>query len=262
MGILSELNMVKTALGGYFNNKAKFSIEGNPIPIYVQFNPESYSVQESVQYNEVRGNVPFRKVVQFVGAIQSVTSLSFRFDTNSVITSSGSGTMTGANAALGSLALSAADSVMSFASSLMGSTSTLDVSALTAQFTKLMQIDGNLHRPPYVTFSWGSIVVFGVVESMNTTFTMFDAKGVPVQAQVDCLIKSTGNSSAAKRTPLFSPDRTKSRVMSEDINLWGLAASEYGDMNRWREIARANRIMDPLDVEPGTLIKVPALTDL
>lgn len=258
MGILSELNVVKNALGGHFNNKAKFTIENYPLPIYVQFNPESYSVEESVQYNEVRGNMPFRKVVQFVGAVQSITSLSFRFDTNSVITSSGVG---GTLSATASKVMSAADSVMSFAGSLTEA-STLDVSALTAQFAKLMQIDGNLHRPPVVAFTWGSIMVTGVVESMNTTFTMFDGKGVPVQAQVDCRIKSTGDSSAAKKNPLFSPDRTKSRVMSEDNNLWGLAANEYGDINRWRTIARENHIMDPLDIEPGTLIKIPALTDL
>lgn len=258
MGILSELNVVKNALGGYFNNKAKFNIENYPLPIYVQFNPESYSVEESVQYHEVRGNTPFRKVVQFVGAVQSITSLSFRFDTNSVITSSGVG---GNLSSAGKAVMSAVDSVMSFAES-KGKSSTLDVSALTAQFTKLMQIDGNLHRPPVVKFTWGSIVVTGVVESMNTTFTMFDGKGVPVQAQVDCRIKSTGDSSAAKRNPLFSPDRTKSRVMSEDNNLWGLAAAEYGDINRWRLIAKENHIMDPLDIEPGTLIKIPALTDL
>ena len=170
MGILSELNMVKNALGGYFNNKAKFTIENYPFPIFVQFNPESYSVQESVQYHEVRGNVPFRKVVQFVGAVQSGTSLSFRFDTNSVITSSGAG---GTLSSMGSAVMSAAGSVMSFAESLAGA-STLDVSSLTAQFAKLMQIDGNLHRPPVVTFTWGSIMVTGVVERMNTTFTMFD----------------------------------------------------------------------------------------
>ena len=170
MGILSELNMVKNALGGYFNNKAKFTIENYPFPIFVQFNPESYSVQESVQYHEVRGNVPFRKVVQFVGAVQSVTSLSFRFDTNSVITSSGAG---GTLSSMGSAVMSAAGSVMSFAESLAGA-STLDVSSLTAQFAKLMQIDGNLHRPPVVTFTWGSIMMTGVVERMNTTFTMFD----------------------------------------------------------------------------------------
>ena len=258
MGILSELNVVKNALGGYFNNKAKFTIENYPLPIYVQFNPESYSVEESVQYHEVRGNMPFRKVVQFVGAVQSVTSLSFRFDTNSVITSSGVG---GTLSSAGNAVMSAVDSVMSYAGS-MGTPSALDVSALTAQFTKLMQIDGNLHRPPAVTFTWGSIMVTGVVENMNTTFTMFDGKGVPVQAQVDCRIKSVGDSSAAKKNPLFSPDRTKSRIMSEDNNLWGLAAGEYGDINRWRLIAKENHIMDPLDIEPGTLIKIPALTDL
>lgn len=256
MGVLSELNVVKNMLGGYLNNKAKFNIENVPLPIYVQFNPESYSVQEEVSYEQVKAQQDGQEVTQFVGAVQSVTSLSFRFDTNSVITSSADSL-----SSIGSAVMSAANSVMNFASSLTKS-ETLDVSALTAQFGKLLRVDGDLHRPPNVRFTWGSIVVEGVVVSMNTTFTMFDQKGVPVQAQVDCQIMSIGSESALKKNPLFSPDRTKSRVMSEDINLWGLAASEYGDINKWRVIARANQIMDPLDLEPGTLVKVPALTDL
>ncbi|MDR1548449.1 MAG: hypothetical protein LBT06_07680 [Hungatella sp.] len=233
MGILSELSSVKNAVSGMLNNKAKFKIEGDSFPLYVQFNPESYSVSERVEYNQITGQGSAKDVTQYVSSVKSVSSLSFHFDTDSVL-----------------------------ASNVSKSKIATDVSALTAKFSNLLRVDGDLHRPPLVTFVWGSISITGVVVSVDTSFTMFDRKGVPVRAKVDCKLLSSGEESAIRRSPLQSPDRTKSRVMSEDSNLWELANREYGDINRWRVIARANRILDPMDIETGTVLKVPALTDL
>lgn len=232
MGILSELSSVTNAVSGMLNNKAKFKIEGELFPLYVQFNPESYSVSERVEYKQIPGQGDEKSVIQYVSAVQSVSSLSFNFDTDSVL-----------------------------AASVSKSKIATDVSALTTKFSNLLRIRGDLHRPPLVKFVWGSISIKGVVISVDTSFTMFDQKGVPVRAKVDCKLLSWGTESAVRRSPLQSPDRTKSRVMSEDSNLWELANREYGDMNRWRIIARANQILDPMDIETGTVVKVPALTD-
>ncbi len=233
MGILSELNSVKNAITGMMNNKAKFKIEGDIFPLYVQFNPESYSVSETVEYNQITGQGAAKDVTQYVSSVKSVSSLSFHFDTDSVL-----------------------------ATSVSKAKIATDVSSLTAKFSNLLKVDGDLHRPPIVTFVWGSISIIGVVVQVNTSFTMFDRKGVPVRAKVDCKILSVGSESAIKRSPFQSPDRTKSRVMSEDSNLWELANREYGDINQWRLIARANQILDPIDIEAGAVLKVPALPDL
>ena len=233
MGILSAVSTVSNALSGMLNHKAKFKIEGELTPLYVQFNPEEYSISESVEYHQVSAQGNNSDVTQYVGSVKSVASISFHFDTDSV------------------LATSATKSKVA-----------TDVSALTVKFSNLMKVDGNLHRPPLVTFSWGSISIQGVVASVNTTFTMFDKKGVPVRAKVDCKILSVGEKSAIKRSPFASPDRTKSRVLSEDTNLWELAGREYGDIDQWRLIARANGILNPLEVPSGTVLKIPALTDL
>lgn len=233
MGILSAASSVTNTLSGMLHHKAKFKIEGDLIPLYVQFNPETYSIKESVEYNQVSAQGNNGDVTQYVGSVKSVADLSFHFDTDSV------------------LATSAAKSKIA-----------TDVSALTVKFSNLMKVDGNLHRPPLVTFSWGSISISGVVVRVDTTFTMFDKKGVPVRAKVDCTLLSVGSQSSIKRSPLASPDRTKSRVLSEDTSLWELAGREYGDISQWRLIARANGILDPLDVPAGTVLKIPALTDL
>ncbi|WP_130861745.1 CIS tube protein [Bacilliculturomica massiliensis] len=233
MGILSAVNSAKTALSGMMNNKAKFKIEGDALPLYVQFNPESYSISETVEYNQVSAQGTNSDVTQYVGSVKSVASLSFYFDTDSVL-----------------------------ATSVSQSKIATDVSALTVKFSALLKVDGNLHRPPCVTFSWGSISITGVVVKVDTSFTMFDKKGVPVRAKVDCTLLSVGQQSAIKRSPFASPDRTKSRVLSEDTSLWELAGREYGDIEQWRLIAKANGILDPLDVPAGTALKIPALTDL
>lgn len=230
MGILSELSSVKNAITGMMNNKAKFKIEGDLVPLYVQFNPETYSVSESVRYHQIPGQGTDQQTIQYVSSVQSVSSFSFHFDTDSVL-----------------------------AASISKSKIATDVAALTAKFSNLLKVDGDLHRPPVVTFVWGSINITGVVVQVDTSFTMFDKKGVPVRAKVDCKILSAGEESAIRRSPLQSPDRTKSRVMSADSNLWELANREYGDIGQWRVIAKANGILDPFAVEPGTVLKVPAL---
>ena len=61
------------------------------------------------------------------------------------------------------------------------------------------------------------------------------------------------------RVPLESPDRTKCRTLHEGQSLWALAYEEYGDPEKWKEIARENRIANPLQIKPGQVLKLPAL---
>ena len=43
------------------------------------------------------------------------------------------------------------------------------------------------------------------------------------------------------------------------MSLWSIAYEEYDDCEKWREIAKANNIMNPLDIRPGQVIRIPAL---
>jgi hypothetical protein len=236
MGILSQVMSIGSSLLGMLgmggNNKARFLVEGASSPLYVQFNPEAYSVSETVNYRQVSAQGTEKDVTQYVGSVKSVANLSFYFDTDSVLSTNP-----------------------------MEVKKATDVSALTTHFSNLLRVNGELHRPPIVAFAWGSISISGFITQVDTRFTMFDSRGVPVRAKVDCTLVSVGDSSAIKRSPLMSPDRTKSRVMSEDTNIWAIAELEYGDINKWRLIAKANDIMDPMDIPAGTILRVPAITD-
>ena len=50
---------------------------------------------------------------------------------------------------------------------------------------------------------------------------------------------------------------TTLHVTSINDTLAGLAAAYLGDPALWREIARANGIDDPLDVQPGRTLVIP-----
>ena len=89
---------------------------------------------------------------------------------------------------------------------------------------------------------------------------MFTKDGMPIRAQVDAVIMGFGESGSSK-IALESPDRTKSRVVSDDTSIWSMAAREYDDISKWRLIAKANGIMDPFDIQSGTVLKVPAFKE-
>lgn len=135
-----------------------------------------------------------------------------------------------------------------------------DVAEKVSKLTQLMKIDGSLHRPPGVTFCWGKVKFYGVVTSVKASYTMFLSDGTPVRAKADISLKSLFNADESQREePLESPDRTKVRILRENEQLWQYAFQEYGDVERWREIAVQNGIDNPLLAETGMVLTLPAL---
>lgn len=131
-----------------------------------------------------------------------------------------------------------------------------DVRKKTKQVADLLNIDPSLHRPPIVTFRYGSLNFRGVVTDVAQNFTMFLGDGRPVRAKLDVTFQSIDKESYL---PLESPDRTKCRTLEETQQLWYLAWKEYGDADKWKVIARENKIMNPLAIKPGQKLKLPAI---
>jgi nucleoid-associated protein YgaU len=89
---------------------------------------------------------------------------------------------------------------------------------------------------------------------------MFMENGMPVRAKLEVAFKSVMDlTESKKQAPFESPDRTKRRIVKQNMHLWELAWEEYGDPDMWRVIARANGLLNPLDLTPGQVLKLPAL---
>ena len=56
------------------------------------------------------------------------------------------------------------------------------------------------------------------------------------------------------------PGQDRNAVRFMKARVWrGLLYEEYGDPEKWKEIARENHITNPLQVKPGQVLRLPAL---
>lgn len=206
--------------------------------IKVMFNPTEYNLQSGVNYGSV--NVPGMDgpITQFISGQQDTLTVQLMFSTYQPPRFDPSQNK----------AVAVSDDQME------------DVSVRTKKIYDLTKIKGALHRPPVCTFKWGSLHFKGVVVDVKQRFTMFLSSGKPVRAVVDVTFKSLIDPITQKKyAPFESPDRTKYRVLDEGSSLWQLAYEEYGDADKWRVIAEANGIADPLSIKAGMEIRLPPL---
>lgn len=210
--------------------KAELIIEDIEKPLEVMFNPESYNLSFSAAYSEKKVAGLDGPISQYIAGDSQTLDMTLYFDTYKAPT---------------------------LAAPQEGGT---DVTKLTRKLAALVFIKGSLHRPPKVTFKWGGLNFSGVVTNVKQTCTMFLADGMPVRAKVDLTFKSVLDVKTSKMiSPFESPDRTKVRTVREGESLWSYAWEEYGDPEQWRAIALANGIANPLEIEPGQRLKLPAL---
>ncbi len=200
----------------------------------VLFNPTEYNLSESANYAETSVPGLDGPIQQYISGNTQTLTLSLMLDTN------------------GRRVFTGKESVEEIAPT--------SVAPRVKQITDFLYIDGELHRPPKATFSWGSLAFTGIVTEVQQHYTMFTSDGIPVRAKLDVTFRSVIDVEKQQRQqPLQSPDRTKRRTVTAGMQLWNLALEEYGDMEQWRTIAKANGIMNPLDITPGQVLKIPAL---
>src|SRR5437764_15200661 len=91
--------------------------------------------------------------------------------------------------------------------------------------------------------------------------TMCSEDGLRLRARLTLSLKSYKAAEVQLRElKLSSPDRSHVRVLREGETLAHIAYEVYGDPRMWRPIALANRIPRPRFIEPGTPLRIPALS--
>jgi nucleoid-associated protein YgaU len=146
-----------------------------------------------------------------------------------------------------------------------------EVTTYTDQLLDLMKVDPalkgsdkqrNKARPPWVEFHWGKLHSFkAIVEKLTIKFTYFASSGMPLRAKADMALKQWNEEGVY---PLQNPTshtptlHTVHRLVPGET-LDRVAATHYADSTRWRLIAEANNIIDPITVPAGTLLVIPEL---
>jgi hypothetical protein len=148
------------------------------------------------------------------------------------------------------------------------------VKDITDKLFKMMEVDdgqpagGTRASPPKVTFRWGAVDTFlAVCTSLTVTYQLFEPNGMPIRADVKLDLKQADQASTASSGSAQKGTNPTTRAMEghgvhtvqDGDSLPSIAYRAYGDATRWRAIADANGIDNPLHVRRGTPLVVPRL---
>jgi hypothetical protein len=138
-----------------------------------------------------------------------------------------------------------------------------DVRKETNKVVTLARKDRDLGRPPVVAIEWGAAPLtgpdfpfIGVVSALTQNFTLFNANGTPVRANLNVTFTEFADPEIDQRK--LDPEFT-TRVVKRGDTLSGIAAELYGDPALWRAIALANRLDDPRRLEIGRHLAIPKI---
>jgi hypothetical protein len=144
-----------------------------------------------------------------------------------------------------------------------------DVADITDQLFTMLEVQPEVEsgkktaRPPTVTFSWGQVSSFtAVATSLRVRFTLFDVDGTPLRAVADLTLTQVEKVVGAGGGPRQNPTTAgiaglRMHTVRDGDSLQSIAHSMYGDPTRWRAIAEANGIDDPLALPRGRTLTVP-----
>jgi hypothetical protein len=130
---------------------------------------------------------------------------------------------------------------------------------------KLMQaMHGNGSAPKFVTFTWGSVKLPKAAPmSISIQYAMFHPNGEPMRAFVDLELaqaEPTSPVGQAQNPTTRGTAGLKQHIVQGEDSLQSIAYEAYSDATKWRSIAEANHIDDPLRVKRGTSLTIPRLT--
>jgi nucleoid-associated protein YgaU len=92
-------------------------------------------------------------------------------------------------------------------------------------------------------------------------FTLFSPQGVPLRATLTVSLKEYKTlSEQIAEINKQSADHSHTHVVGIGETLSQISSEVYEDPAQWRAIADQNAILDPLELHPGAILEIPALT--
>jgi hypothetical protein len=147
-----------------------------------------------------------------------------------------------------------------------------DVREMTEKLFKLLEANEiykkeKKKRPPSIEFHWGRTWTFpAVITNLDVKYVLFRPDGTPIRATVGLKLmqveKAVGKSSAGGPKKGQNPTTRgladlRSHVVRDGDSLPSISFASYGDPTRWRAIAEANGIDDPLALRRGSVLGIP-----
>lgn len=124
----------------------------------------------------------------------------------------------------------------------------------------VLDYNGDEHKPNYVMISWGSLLFKGSLIEMNVEFKLFRPDGTPLRAIAKAKFKGfVEDDLRVAKENRNSPDLTHYRVVRAGETLPLMAYRIYGDSSYYLAVAKANKLPNFRNLQPGQEIYFPPI---
>lgn len=114
--------------------------------------------------------------------------------------------------------------------------------------------------PPKVTFRWGSVSLpQSVPVSLTVQYVHFHPNGEPVRATVELELAQAMKAEQGQNPTTRGVAGLRVHRVQDGDSLASLAFEAYRDPTRWRAIAEANDIDDPMRLRRGSELSIPRI---
>lgn len=116
---------------------------------------------------------------------------------------------------------------------------------------------------PLVQFSWGQVRSFpAFITQLSAKFTLFAPEGTPIRAVCSVTLEEMPGDPDWQNPTSGGLAVHRAHTLVEGDSLASVAYREYGDPGMWRPLADYNGIDDPMRIQPGRVLLLPAPHEL
>ncbi|WP_111710000.1 CIS tube protein [Lutibacter citreus] len=224
--------------------------------IFVQVNPESYTINKNVEFCEGQAIGTSNQSLQFNKIGSEEVSFDFIFDSSGVIPPAKikDGKVT---------KLPLGESLIDVLKPAIGNPfeEAATIEEELEEFKKLVSgYNGDKHQTRYLRLIWGGYLLECRLTSITVQYKMFRKDGRPIRATATCKFKGTQSYEEMQAEQnQQSPDVTHQRIIEQHNKLTLLAEKTYNENQYYIDVAKANNLLTFKRLSAGQNIILPPL---
>lgn len=224
--------------------------------IFVQLNPEKYTMKHNVVFYEGQAIGSTSSDLQFNKIEPEEVSFDFVFDSSGVVPP---GKIVEGAAGVG---LSLSDITDSISPTFINPLTEVEsVEKQVEGFRKaIMEYNGDQHQTPFLKLLWGGYNLSCRLKSMDIEFSLFRKDGRPIRAKAKCIFKGTVEYKLMlAEQNNQSPDLTHERIMTMNDRIPLVAEAIYNNKGFYIDVAKANNLLSFRNLTAGQKINFPPI---
>lgn len=224
--------------------------------IFVQINPENYTISKNVEFFEEQAIGSSNKKLQFNKIDSEEVSFDFIFDSSGVVPPAKIKDGKGDKLPLGE---SLIEVIKPAIANPFEEAATIEEEL--EEFKKLLLgYNGDEHETRYLRLIWGGYLLECRLTSISVQYRMFRKDGRPIRATATCKFKGTQSYEEMQAEQnQQSPDVTHQRTIEQHDKLTLLAEQTYGQNHYYIDVAKANNLLSFKNLTTGKNIVLPPL---